>query len=102
MKRLLILIFVLALHSALQAQQHAHVYRDSIFMQLKGYSVKSKALDSINQVYAKEIQAEQIYAQEKYLALAKPYEAKNNETLAAQNKNEPTGCRKIMFVTRRI
>lgn len=80
-KQLVSLLVLLVFYTQAQAQNQAHVYRDSIFMQVKGYTQKSKALDSIKQVYTAEIQKEQIKVQEKYLALAKPYQVKENEAL---------------------
>lgn len=81
MIRLLLIAVLFIVQTVTHAQQQAHIYRDSIYMQLKGYAEKSKALDSIKQSYAKEIQEQQIKTQEKYLALAKSYQAKNTETL---------------------
>lgn len=64
-----------------QAQQHAYVYKDSVFVQLKGYTAKNSAINSLKQAYTQEVQTERTKLQDKYAALAKPYNIAEGETI---------------------
>lgn len=80
MKKNIILLILIARAMTGEAQMQAFIYSDSVFMQIKGYSEKKLALDSVKNAYIAEVQQLQKDQQDQYAVLLKPYNVQQNET----------------------
>lgn len=65
------------------AQNTALISREKLFTQLKGYSGKQAASDTLRMQLSREVQQQQAGIQKKYQDLIQPYAPKQNETAEA-------------------
>lgn len=80
-KIFLLSLFLFSLLS--YAQSTAFISREKLFSQLKGYTVKQAAADTLKLQLSREVQQQQAGLQKKYQELISPYNPKNNETSEA-------------------
>lgn len=84
MKRKTVLFFsLLGMTTLGYAQNTALVSREKLFTQLKGYSGKQAASDTLRMQLSREVQQQQANLQKKYQDLIQPYTPKQNETAEA-------------------
>lgn len=67
--------------SVAQAQNQAYIYKDSLYAKLQAYPHKKQALDSLQGVYTKAVQAQKQGLQKQYAALTEAYAPKQGETI---------------------
>ena len=84
MKRKTVLFFsLLGMTTLGYAQNTALISREKLFTQLKGYSGKQAASDTLRMQLSREVQQQQANLQKKYQELIQPYAPKQNETAEA-------------------
>ena len=63
------------------SQNTVHIYKDSVFSQLKGYQTKSSFLDSLKNVYTSEVQSMRSKLKADFNDLLNFYQLREGETL---------------------
>ncbi|MBP1638686.1 MAG: outer membrane protein (OmpH-like) [Bacteroidetes bacterium] len=86
MKSKMLLVLLALCPVMVFGQKMAYVYSDSVLLSVPGYKQKTSKIDSLRQVYTKEINAGIAGMQGQYDKLIEPYALKKNETLPEVKK----------------
>lgn len=66
---------------SVQAQNQAHVYKDSLLLAASGYIQHKASIDSLQTAFSQELQNNKAALEERYVALTKSYAPKEQETI---------------------